>query len=141
MDKHVYICGLPGSGNRMVRDYCIHMGWPASLWHGDDRSGHGGPLIKHPRADLRCIVPVRHPGAARESYTPTSSPDLFGRECRSRVLAWASTVPALLVSYEATCMDPEGVFKNICEFLGEEYQPCPFEVYDGTRRRLEEAWH
>jgi len=134
----VYVCGLPGSGNRLMRDYCMCLSWSASLWHGDGRAG-GGPPIKYPRADIRCIIPVRHPGNRERSYTPTRSEDLCGPVCRGRVLRWASTVPTLLVSYEATCMDHEGVFRHICAFLGEAYRPCPFEVYDGTRRSLMET--
>lgn len=132
MTNHVYICGLPGSGNHLFRDYCKHLGWSAAIWHGNKEArGDVNP-------DARCIIPVRHPGAREQSQSASPADDADG-SWTARVLAWASTVPTLLVSYEAVCMDPEGSLRRVAEFLGEEYSPAPFEIYDGTRRRLAEV--
>lgn len=100
---------------------------------------HGGP--GHPdwggraRGATHVVVPIRHPGYRRQSmyrrqldwarYPPAA--------CHASIFRMAldHDLPLYLLSYEALVADPEGVGRDLAEFLELPFVPWPAEV-DGT---------
>ena len=135
-DKVVLVCGLPGSGNRMIRDYVRSLGIRSAVWHGE-RYQDGHPVKHLPGcegAKFYAIMPIRAAAARKLSHGKSEEYLCY----RPNVLDWAARHPFLILSYEGFCMDPETACKEIAQLIGEKYRPCPFEVYGGTQRRLEE---
>jgi hypothetical protein len=156
-ERTILICGLPGSGNNLVRRFVERCAQKVGPRHARGVVFHGGP--HHPSASWRCrgathvVIPVRHPGCRRQSmyrrqldwsrYPPVPCAASIFR------IVVDDKLPVYLLSYEALVADPEGVGRDLAEFLELPYVPWPAAidsehptegaVFDANARHLQEA--
>lgn len=126
-EKHVYVCGMPGCGNRIIRDYCASLGLTSVIWHGNKEARGYQPLRTD--VDIYVVIPIRNPAGRLAASTSSESDDVL--LWQGRVKEWYSRFPVsrrCTIRYENLCKDPEGHFVALCNWLGVPYQPCPFEI-------------
>lgn len=126
-EKHVYVCGMPGSGNRIIRDYCASLGLTSVIWHGNKTERGKEPFRKD--VDIYIVVPLRNPEGRLKASTASESDDVL--LWQQRVKDWYRHMPVSqrrTISYERLCKEPEAHFVALCSWLGVPYKPCPFEI-------------
>lgn len=134
----VLVCGLPSSGNHLVRETilrCSRAQQPYTrklvlVWHGGPHDWTPKPTkeeLKH----ARIVIPVRDPRCRKLSVKARGLPDNWPEDfCVGRVLAFAyeHRLRVKHVSYEAFCLDGDGVGSDLAEWLGLPWIPFPDSI-------------
>jgi hypothetical protein len=147
----ILICGLPSSGNHIVYIH-VRRGVEAKygpqcpegvtresvqIWHGDNVS----PNIKRPEWDTRLmfVCPVRSESMRLRSVEKRTAPPrrkqlpMDREKMRHNVIMLAAQHGARVynVSYEGLVEDPEGVGRDLFEWLELPWVPWPTERPEG----------
>ena len=138
----ILIAGLPSSGNHVVRDHIkrgvesLGTSESVQIWHGDNES----PNITRPAGErLVFVVPVRSEATRLVSVQKRSDhgrlrvfpfdADLMRRNVW--MLAVKHGARLYNLSYEGLVQDPDGVGRNVFEWLALPWVPWPTERAPG----------
>lgn len=144
------VCGLPFSGNRLVRDLCKKAGVQAYVWHGSPYPAVDGPK-GNKRAGCRAIIPVRDPliqfsATVARLKRGENHPLADEQDFRADVIAGLAGIPTVIISYRSIVDDPIGTGRHLWHHLGVEPPPDASvedlwgqEIYDGDLKYQEAA--
>lgn len=101
-------------------------GEKCTVWHGAERA----PTFD--QGNTRFVIPVRNPrvrllSMEAANLDPSRWPEAACRKDVMRAIV-ALDAPVKLVSYEGFAQDPEGVGKDLIQWLGHPWVPFPTEV-------------
>ena len=134
----VVVCGLPRSGNHLIRDVLrkagvqalINHGWAPGLMGYAQRSMD--VRLVHPVRDLWCWEQsvAKVPGCmVRDSHGGHDAARLI----HSQAVGEAACVwPMISVSYEAIVQEPETQFNMLFEWLNMDAEPVLPAIYDAN---------
>lgn len=151
----ILICGLPGSGNHMLRELVRAAGGKPLIWHGDSelyKEFEGDietPLLGPPptRIFTHAIMPVRNNWMrSRERALGSTwwerhghkSQDSFVAALRETVISFIATraIPLKVVAYEHIVANPK-LGGRILAWADLPYADWPEPVVDGDAKYLE----
>jgi len=145
----VAVCGLPRSGNRLLRDLLLHHGHDADVRHfgmskafrtGGDQEVAVWPIRAFgywSRSIERDWDLLPKPHAMGQHYTEAAARELVRiHEERTFERVKALGIGVLRVSYEAIVKDPDTWGPEIVGFVapGSKWKGWPREVFDGNEK-------
>lgn len=120
------------------------------LNHGDTKVGRSCQVYKRiskmPNRRWFIVIPVRDPEVRKESCRrrfPTS-PEFLDDEWQNHTrfviltTAWKLKLPIRFVSYEALVQNPEGVKRDLLNWVELPNLPWPESVFDGNEKYRKE---
>ena len=142
-DLLVVVCGLPRSGNHLIRDVMrtagvkaeINHGWPPGLMGYAQRTSD--VRLVHIVRDLWCWEQAvnKVPGCVPEYQTGDYD---HARWMHSKGVAEAACLwPLIGMSYEAIVLEPEAQFNMLFEWLSLDAEPELPAIYDGNEKYYE----
>lgn len=115
----VVICGLPGSGNRLLKALVQAAGGDAIVRHGNTGAKYLCKAFRN-HSDCRAIIPVRH-WRAETASNPWAKSERQKDDCVReviRALAGHPDVPVRMIGYEALFLYPEQSKYDLLSWLG-----------------------
>lgn len=123
---NVLVCGLPGSGNRLVKRLIEAAGGRAHVRHGNTGLKY---LLKYidAHAGCRAVIPIRAMRAESRSNRWAKTAQQKDECVKNVILALARRpkVPVRMVSYESLFLHPEESKADLLEWLGLPNVPWP----------------
>lgn len=142
---YVAVCGLPGSGNRIILQYLQRSGIRGMIIHGYPESLETLDHIVrgNPENQFYAIIPVRHP---KHQLRSLDKPGTRVKDWHDH--AWLGKtrsalcgrlahhkIPVQFFSYEAFVQDPKAVMFYLYDFLGWDHRTKDFsDIFDGNKR-------
>ena len=120
MAPFVLICGLPGSGNRLLKGLIIAAGGDSAVRHGNTGSKFILKAFRvRPGRPHYALIPVRH-WHAESSSNPWAQNERQKDECVGVVLQALAElgVPTRMVSYESLFLYPDQARRGILKWVG-----------------------
>jgi len=132
MKLHVVVCGLPGSGNRVIYHMIYRCLTATALELGRIDVYHGMGKTPHVHAEVDeviCVLPIRSP-RYRSYSCVTNKIDAYSYppdKCMRGVLEFVNLHGASLIpiSYEAFVEDPERIGQHLIGRLDLKWVPFP----------------
>ena len=139
----VAVCGLPGSGNRIILQYVQRSGLTGFIVHGyPDSLKKLDRAVEEGEHDIFAVIPVRHPTFQLRSLDrPGTREDCWHDHAwlgktRSALCGKLAQheIPVQFFSYEAFVQDPLRVMSYLYSFIGISGERDFSDIFDGNAR-------